>query len=280
MKKLFLILGMMPLFNVALWAQELHTELLFKFDNLRENQIELDYISLFLQENNLTTNSPDLEKNIMEAHEYYSSHKKEVDFMLKGKELVQFISYHRTRSAAILTQMLGVVATGIQSGIAAGQQQQKEYQKKINREREIQAYIAQNSSSVPKQYTQNFGSTPVMTYPTSRPRVTTSNGFDEPLPSVSQSNSSSNLIGGTDSNERIIQAVYVSGNQLVTCRLRYNSGRIWAYSTSKNPLGQEEWVSIQIPETPTPTMSIRDGDNAKDYKYTISGGGMKFYFNM
>lgn len=266
----------------ATYAQSSNSHLLFQYFGANENQSEINYISQYLEKNNLTMPGPDQEKAIMEAHNFYITHKEEIDINAKANELILFRSAVKSAIAAGWAQALNSFASSLPAAFAAGQKQQEEYQKKLNRDRDIQAYIAQNSSSTPKQYTQNFGSTPVMTNTTSRPRVTTSNGFDEPLPSVSQSNSSSNHLGGTNNtlNERILQAVYVSGNQLATCRLRYNSGRIWAYSTSKNPLGQEEWVSIQIPETPTPTMSIRDGDNAKDYKYTISGAGMKFYFNM
>lgn len=267
-------------------AQTSNSHLLFQYFGANENQSELDYISWVLESNNLTTPGPDQEEAIIESHKFYLSHKEEIDMKFKAEELIRFRSAVKEMNAAMWSQavssMASSLATGIAAGSAAAAAQQEEYQKKLNRNNDILAYISKNSSSAPKQYTQNFGSTPVMTNSTSRPRVTTSNGFDEPLPSVSQSYSSSNHIEGTNNtlNERIIQAVYVSGNQLVTCRLKYNSGRVWAYSTSKNPLGHEEWVSIQIPETPTPTMPIRDGDNAKDYKYTISGAGMKFYFNM
>lgn len=266
----------------ATYAQSSNSHLLFQYFGANENQSELYYISQYLEKNNLTMPGPDQEKAIIEAHNYYLVHKEDIDMAIKANELILFRTAVKERKAAMWSQALTSFASALPAAFAAGQQQQEEYQKKLNREREIQAYIAQNSSSTPKQYTQDFGNTSTVTNTMSRPRVTTSNGYDEPLPSVSQSNSSSNLIGGTNNtlNERIIQAVYVSGNQLVTCRLKYNSGRIWAYSTSRNQLRQEEWISIQIPETPTPTMSIRDGDYARDYQYTISGGGMKFYFNM
>lgn len=282
-------------------AQTSNSHLLFQYFGANENQSELNYISWVLENNNLTTPGPDQEEAIIEAHNFYLSHKEEIDMSFKAEELIQFRSAVKNAIAAGWARALSSIASSLPTAFAAGQKQQEEYQKKINRDKEIQAYIAQHSSksSTPKQYTQNFGSTSAMTNSTSRPQVTTSNGFEEPLPSVTNSHTSSHNNGGDQPsnsqsnlssyittvtnnvfNERIIQAVYVSGNQLVTCRLRYNSGRVWAYSTSKNPLGKEEWVSIQTPETPTPTMSNRDGDYAKDYKYTISGAGMKFYFNM
>lgn len=268
--------------SLATFAQSSKSHLLFLYFGINENQSELNYISDYLEKNNLTMPGPDQEHAIIDAHNYYVTHQEEIDISTKANELIQFRSAVKSVKAAAWAQALGSIASSIPTAIAAGQQQQEEYQKKLNRDNEIQRYIAQHSSNAPKQYSQNFGSTPTVTNLTTRPQVTTSNGFDEPLSSASQSNTSSKHIGGTNntSNDQIIQAVYVSGHQLVTCRLRYNYGRIWAYSTSKNPLGQEEWVSIQVPETPTPTMSIRDGDKAKDYKYTISGAGMIFYFNM
>lgn len=260
-------------------AQTPNSHLLFQYFGANENQSELNYISWVLESNNLTTPGPDQEEAIIELHKFYLSHKEEIDMNFKAEELIQFRSAVKNAIAAGWARAISSITSSLPAAFAAGQKQQEDYQKKINRDREIQTYIAQISSNTPKQYTQNFGNTPEMSNSTSRPRVTTSNGFDEPLPSV---NSSSNHIEETNNNlnERIIQAVYVNGNQLVTCRLSYNGGRIWAYSTSKNPLGQEEWISLQFPETPAQTMSIIDGDNAIDYKYTISSAGMKFYFNM
>lgn len=283
MKKILLVGGMLFYFTSS-FSQESNANLLFQYFGIDENQFEINYIASILENNHISES--DRNSAIIEAHEYYIAHKEEIQTTIKANELIMFRdAVKKAKSAAwsqVLTAMATTIATSMPAAIEAGNQQQIEYQEKLNRDRDIQAYVARHSSNTPKQYTQNFGNTPVGTNTTTRPRVTTSNGYDTPLPSASYNKSSSIDLGRTsvNSNEQIIQAVYVSGNQLVACRLQYNSGHIWAYSTSKNPLGQENWISIQVPETPTPTMSIRDGDKAKDYKYTISGAGMKFYFNM
>lgn len=283
-------------------AQTSNSHLLFQYFGTNENQSELNYISWVLESNNLTIPGPAQEEAIMKSHEFYLSHKEEIDMKIKAEELIQFRAIVKENKAAMwsqaLSSMASSLATGIAAGSAAASAQQEEYQKKLNRNNEVLAYISQNSSSTPKQYTQNFGSTPIMTNSTSRPRVTTSNGYDEPLPSTpmtsannSQSTTynestqtSSNFSKGisqlsTNISEKTIQAVYVQGNQLVSCRLRFMAGKIWAYSTSKDALNRENWNNF-YPDTPSPTMPVRDGNNARDYKYTISGAGMKFYFNM
>ena len=286
MTKRHLITIALVVYSFAIFAQSSNSHLLFQYFGANENQSEIVYISQYLEKNNLTMPGPDQEKAIIEAHDYYLAHKEDIDMAIKANELILFRTAVKERKAAMwsqaLTSFASSLASSLPAAIEAGQKQQEDYQKKLNRDKEIQAYIAQNSSSTPIQYTQNFGNTPVGTNTITQPRVTTSNGYDTPLPSASYNKTSSIDFGGTsgNSNEQIIQAVYVSGNQLVTCRLRYNSGRIWAYSTSKNMLNNEEWVSIQTPETPMTTMPLRDGDYAKDYRYTVSGAGKKFYFNM
>lgn len=278
MIKKHLILLSMVVYSMTTLAQSSNSHLLFQYYGIYENQSEFSYISQYLVNNNITMAGPDQEKAIIDAHNYYIAHKEEIDIKTKADELIQFRSAVKGAIADGWAKALSSVASIIPTAVAAGEKQREEYEKARNRDKEIQAFLAQHSSQTPyKQYNQNFGQSPVSTNETKRKRVTTSNGYDEPLPTVSSNNTTINNGG---SNDRIIQAVYVLGNQLVTCRLRYNSGRIWAYSTSRNTLNQEEWISIQMPETPSPTMSIKDGDYAKNYKYTISGGGMIFYFNM
>ena len=80
-------------------------------------------------------------------------------------------------------------------------------------------------------------------------------------------------------SERVIQGVYVYGNQLAVIRLRYFGGKITHISTSKDMMGREQWQQI-YPDNPHPTMSIQDGQLAREYKYKISAGGTVIYFNL
>lgn len=286
MKKLLLILGFTFVSN-ALSSQELHPELLFNYYGIAENQMEIQYISLILQNNNLLMPSSEQEKAILEAHNYYLNHKKEIDYSLKVQELIEYRSAVKQINAGAWGNFFSTVTTGIQAGFAAGQRQQAEYQERLNRESKIQAYIAQHSShsnlTIPQQ---NFGNNPNISTSNNgnRYRTTTSNGYDEPLPSLSENTTTNNnhqSVTNAELNmpEKIIQAVYVQGNQLVSCRLRFASDRIWAYSTSKDALNREIWKDF-YPQSPSPTIPIQDGDNAREYKYKISTSGLTFYFNM
>ena len=295
MKKLLFTTSLF-FFCSFLWAQELHTELFFQFHGINENQIELEYISFFLQNNNLTTPSPQYEQAIMSAHDYYINHKEELDIAYKTNELLEYRSARKAYVAAAWGQALSYIAAGIPSVIAGAQQQHAEYQEKLNRERKIQDYIRQYSSTTsmvtPQQNfgnsnslnnsQQNFGNSNSLNNSHNTHHVTTSNGYETPLPSSPTNNSISNISNGIESSsmpEKVIQAVYVQGSQLVSCRLRLFTGRITAYSTSKNIMHQEEWNNI-YPESPRQTVSAIDGNLAEDYKYTINSAGMKFYFNM
>ena len=287
MRKKMLILGVMPFFNVALWAQELHTELLFQYYGYNENHMEMKFISAILQEHNLTQAGPDQEKAILEAHNYYLNNKDEVDMLIKAKELIEYRAAVKGYKTAGWLSALSQVAAAIPDAVAAGQQRQTEYQEKLNRDKNIQNYIAQHSSNSPTTIPQqNFGtnSNPIEST-TRRMPPRTSNGFDEPLPSApSYSNNitkdaSASTTDNSQASEKIISAVYVQGGQLISCRLRYNSGQIWGYSTSKNAVNRENWIDF-YPQRPTSTMSLLDGDNAKDYKFKIKASGLTFYFNM
>ena len=278
----FLISFVLFLICKVLWSQELHTNLFFQYHGVNENQIELEYISIVLQNNNLTPTSSQYERVIMEAHDYYINHKEEIDIAYKANELLEYRSARKAYVAAAWGQALTTIAAGIPSAIAAGQQQQKEYQEKLNRDRKIQDYITQNSSRTPMVTPQqNFGNSLSVNNSHETRHVTTSNGYDTPLPSSPSYKSVSDTSKKIASSlsEKVIQAVYVQGNQLVSCKLRFMNGQIWAYSTSKDALNHEEWNNI-YPQSPTPTMSLKDGDNARNYKYTVSSAGMIFYFNM
>lgn len=284
MRKLLLILGMMPLFSVALWAQELHTELFFQHFGFNENHMEIKFIAAMLLEQNLTQPGPDQEKAISEAHNFYLNNKDDVDMAIKTKELIEYRAAGKTYKTEGWLNALSQVAAALPDAIAAGEQQQLEYQEKLNRDKNIQDYIAQHSSNsitpIPQQkFQQNFGANSNAIQPTRRMPPKTSNGYDEPLLGHNNNTIPASLKETTQASEKIIPAVYAQGGQLISCRLRYNSGQIWGYSTSKNAVNQEEWIDF-FPQRPTSTMSLQDGNNAKDYKFKIKASGLTFYFNM
>ena len=287
MKKLLFFLGLI-FFSKTLSSQELHPELLFNYYGIDENQMEIQYISLILQNNNLMIQSSEQEKAISEAHNYYLNHKKEIDYSLKEQELIEYRSVVKEINAAAWGNFFGAVANGLPTAFAAGQRQQAENQEKLYQERKIQEYIVQNSSHTSKTIPQqNFGINSDMPNSNNGNRyykVTTSNGYDEPLPSLAENTTTNNnhqTTTNAKSNmpEKIIQAVYVQGNQLVSCRLRFAGGRVWAYSTSKDALNRDIWKDF-YPQSPSSTIQIQDGDNAREYKYKISTSGLTFYFNL
>lgn len=265
-----------------LMAQTSNSYLLFQHFGINENQSELNYISRLLEENNLTIAGPNQEKAIIEAHNFYLSHKEEIDMNLKAEELVLFRSAVKEATkeakAAAWAQALSAISTSIQSATIAAQQLPNKYQEKKDIDRNIQSYIAQHSHKSFEIPQQNFGNNnTTSSQTTTRRRVTTSNGYEEPLPSVPSNNTNPEVVKNV-STGNVIQAVYVQGDKLVSCRLNINENRIWGYSTSKDPLSREEWNNF-YPESPVGTMPIKDGNYAKDYKYTISAGGKTFYFN-
>lgn len=272
----------MVVYNLTTFAQNSNSHLLFQYYGANENQCEIIYISQYLEKNNYTTPGAVQDKAIEEAHKYYLAHKEDIDMALKANELVAFRSAVKEMNAAMWSQAFSTIASSLATGIAAGNAaataQQEEYQKKLNRNNDILAYISKNSSSTPKQYTQDFGNTPVETRKTTSPQVTTSNGFDEPLPSAPASIRTDN-IGSINAGERTIHGVFVYNSLQTVVRLRYFNGQITAYSTSRDALNREQWISI-YPDTPHPTMEIQDGNLARDYKYKVSGDGKVFLFNL
>jgi len=79
--------------------------------------------------------------------------------------------------------------------------------------------------------------------------------------------------------EKVIQGVYVYNGQLAVVRLRYYEGKITHVSTSRDMMGREQWQTI-YPDTPRQTMSMVDGQLAREYKYKVSVSGTTVYFNM
>lgn len=261
MMKRFLFIIVLSVSSFATYAQGSNSHLLFQYFGANENQSEIDYISWFLEHNNFTMPGPEQEQAIMDAHNYYITHKEEVDINTKANELMLFRSAVRSAIAEGWAQAFSSFASSLSTSIAKGQTQQAEYQKKINRDRDIQAYIAKNSSSIPKQYSQDFGNTPIENNPTTARRVTTSNGFDEPLSSPDSYSTGQGfetvgmlVSNGIQQNVRL----KVNGNVIVG---RYVGG------TVRSPWG-EGWVQDNLQGMPT---SIQlDGEWAKMYRNRAS----------
>lgn len=261
--------------SLATFAQSSKSHLLFLYFGINENQSELNYISNYLERNNLTMPGPDQEHAIIEAHNYYVAHQEEIDISTKANELIQFRSAVKSAKAAAWAQALGSIASSIPTAIAAGQQQQEEYQKKINRDNEIQAYITQHSSSTAKQYTQVFGDVPTGSNNPQAPKVTTSNGLEGPLPSPKsfETGSESETMGVIiEKGVRQSVRLKVKGDRLEEMLV----GDPYVYSGNRN------WLPVG--ENGIPTEYKSDGELSKLYKYKVMvrsvGLGLKtIYFN-
>ena len=262
----------MLLFVTSGFSQESNVNLLFQYFGINENQFELDYISGILDRDGITSEM-DLETSIEEAHNYFVAHQEKIQTEVKANELMSLIKIGEKEKAEFWSQALSSISSylssAIPAAIEAGNQQQVEYQKKINRDKDIQAYIAQHSSNTPKQYTQVFGDMPTRPNDPQSPRVTTSNGFEEPLPSAKS------FKAGTESE---VMGVKVDNGIRQSVRLRVNGDRledIWVgdpfvYNGSKSwfPVGQNGY----------PTDYKADGELSKLYKYKamvrIAGSGL------
>ena len=240
-------------------AQTSNSQLLFQHFGVKENQSELNYISRLLEENKIA--GPNQEKAIIEAHNFYLSHKEEIDMTLKAEELILFRSAVKEAKAAAWTQALGTFATNFSSALSMVQQQQNiELQNKRKKEAEIQSFLARHSTSRPQQYTQDFGNTPVETTRTKSPRVTTSNGLEEPLPSAKsfESGSLSEKMG-----------VKVENGVSQSVRVRVNGDRledIWNGSPLVDK-GNKSWYPVGQNGYHTDYKS--DGELSKLYKYKV-----------
>lgn len=94
------------------------------------------------------------------------------------------------------------------------------------------------------------------------------------------SGSSGSRSGGYGySSDSVLQGVYIYNGQQNLVVLRYNSGKITHYATSKDGMGNYDWQTM-YPDNPHPTNSIQDGNMASAYKYKISVQGTTIYFNM
>lgn len=256
-------------------AQTSNSQLLYQHFGVNENQSELNYISRLLEANNLTIAGPNQEKAITEAHNFYLSHKEEIDMNLKAEELVLFRSIVKKATkeakAAAWTQALESFVTNFSGALSAAQQQQNiDLQKKLNKEIEIQSVLARHSTSAPKQYTQNFGSTPVDTITPKSPRVTTSYGLEEPLPSAKS------FVPGTETET---MGIIIEKGVRKSIRLKVIGNSLEAMWHSDDPLeyvGNKSWVPVGRLGDNTDYKS--DGELSKMYKYrvTLDHGGVGY----
>lgn len=248
-------------YNLTTFAQNPNSHLLFQYYGSNENQCELSYISQYLDKYNYTKPGDDQKRAIIEAHYYYLAHKEDIDMALKVNELVAFRSAVKEMNAAMWSQALSSITSSLSTGLAVGAAsamvQQEEYQKKLNKENDILAYISKNSSKTPKQYSQDFGNTPVETRTTTSPRVTTSNGFDEPL-------SSPNSYSTGQGTETV--GMMVSSGVQQNVRLKINGNIIvgmYVGGTVRSPWG-EGWTQYNLQGMPT-NIQV-DGEWAKMYR--------------
>ncbi len=80
-------------------------------------------------------------------------------------------------------------------------------------------------------------------------------------------------------SESVIQGAFNNNGQVGLCMLKYSGGRVMAYATTKNYVGQYNWQTM-YPDNPHPTNSIQDGAWADSYSYKVNVGGTYVYFNL
>ena len=263
---------------MSVFSQESNTNLLFQFFGINENQFELDYISSVLGQKNITAEK-DLEAAVLEIHKYYIEHQEEIQTTVKANELIAFRNAGKKEQAEMWSQALSSIgkslAIGFPAAIEAGNQQQIEYQKKINRDNEIQAYITQHSSKATKQYTQVFGDMPTGSNAPQAPRVTTSNGLEDPLPSAKSFET------GPESET---MGVIIENGVRQSVRLKVDGDRLESMLVG-DPFvdtGNRSWLPVG--KNGIPTEYKTDGEISKLYKYKVMvrsvGLGLKtIYFN-
>ena len=283
----------MLLFVMSGFSQESNLNLLFQYYGINENQFEIDYISGILERDGITSEM-NLETSIVEAHNYFVAHQEEIQTEVKANELMSLIKIGEKEKAEFWSQALSSISSylssAIPAAIEAGNQQQVEYQKKINRDKDIQAYIAQHSSNTPKQYTQVFGDMPTKSNAPKSPRVTTSNGLEEPLPSaksgdmptksnapksprVTTSNgleeplpSAKSFEAGAESE---VMGVKVENGVRQSVRLKVNGDRLEGYWQGDPFAFIGERSFCPVGKNGYPTDNKRDGELSKLYKYVV-----------
>ena len=253
----------MLLFVMSGFSQESNLNLLFQYYGINENQFEIDYISGILERDGITSEM-NLETSIVEAHNYFVAHQEEIQTEVKANELMSLIKIGEKEKAEFWSQALSSISSylssAIPAAIEAGNQQQVEYQKKINRDKDIQAYIAQHSSNTPKQYTQVFGDMPTKSNAPKSPRVTTSNGLEEPLPSAKS------FEAGAESE---VMGVKVENGVRQSVRLKVNGDRLEGYWQGDPFAFIGERSFCPVGKNGYPTDNKRDGELSKLYKYVV-----------
>lgn len=252
--------------SCKLFGEELQddsTHLVLKFYNIPENKYELEFLSIILNNCNFA-NDADLDKAIVEGHKYFVEHQDEILTEIKSQELLIFRdniqNFHKRlraeRWSAFISVLPGILSNATVAAVQAGQQQQIEYQEKLNRDKKIQTYIAQHSSKQTKQYQQDFGRYSNVASINS-PRVTTSNGFDEPL-------SSPNSYSTGQGTETV--GIMVSNGSQQNVRIKVNGNTIvgiYVGGNVRSPLG-DGWSQTNIQGIPTNIQL--DGEWSKMYK--------------
>lgn len=76
--------------------------------------------------------------------------------------------------------------------------------------------------------------------------------------------SGSKLLAQYYNQEQVVTAFYVSNNQLVRIKILIRGSQVVAYSSGKDPVGNEQWNSV-IPAGITQTNSTFDGDLAREF---------------
>ena len=277
--------------------------LALKYYDIPENKYEKMFLSAFL-ENYSTSNSEELEIATKEAHKFFIEHQEEILTEIKVNELIELheigkrirkerkARFRAEMWAPLLSALPGIISNATMAGLNAGQQQQIEYQQKINRDKEIQAFLAQNSSKPSyKEYKQDFGSAQNTNTKSSYRKVTTSNGFDEPLPSAPTSNTpQQNYSSVQSSNNRRVTTsngfdeplsspnsystgqgtetvgIMVSNGSQQNVRIKVNGNTIvgiYVGGNVRSPLG-EGWTQTNIQGIPTNIQL--DGEWSKMYK--------------
>ena len=256
-----IIISILICLNGSIYAQDPNSSLLFQYFGANENQMEIEYISMVLDDQNLSFPGVERDRKIIETHNYYLAHKEEIDMKIKADELVWFRNIAKEEINASWAKAITSFISQLPAAIEAGQNQQEEYQKKRDKDRDIQQYIAQHSSSTPKQYSQNFGSASSETNVMRSPKVTTSNGYDEPLNTQGLNNSNN---GGLNGIETVGMMVSNGAQQNVRIRVSGNSIiGIYVGGNIQSPLG-DGWSQTNLQGAPT---SIQlDGEWSKMYK--------------
>lgn len=77
--------------------------------------------------------------------------------------------------------------------------------------------------------------------------------------------SGSKLLAQYYNKEQVVNAFYVSNNQLVRIKILIRGSQVVAYSSGKDPGGNEQWNSVIPPAGITRTNSTFDGDLAREF---------------